>query len=455
MTMYQKGPLLASGKTKGIFQALDEAGQAIPGLVWVENKNDITAFDDPGFTKWFASKGTSATTTTCRVFEILRQAGIQVAYVSQVSPTAFVAHDCRMIPLEVVGRRYSVGGYDKRHPELNRVSPLPPHRLSKLVVEMFLKTTKGGLKLSDGTVLVEGLNPLTGEEDPLIRNPYVGEWHLYHSKRPEWDATASLGRMVEREQVFRSCGVDCEIETTLAEINKLIRQVFLVLEGAWNGFGYRLIDLKIELGMDKDGFLRVADVIDNDSWRLRNPQWVEVSKQAFRDKLPLDVVEGYYKLVAELTGQFRMPKQALVLWRGSDKDPSILSEKERQRLRLIGIETPTIELSAHKATMKALQRLSELRAEYPAGGVIVTAVGRSNGLGPVLAAHTTWPVITVPVLLDAFPEDVWSSVRMPSRVPLLTAWPDHNAVDAALNVLAQSNPAVYMQQQIALEELDG
>jgi phosphoribosylaminoimidazole carboxylase / phosphoribosylaminoimidazole-succinocarboxamide synthase len=99
-----------------------------------------------------------------------------------------------------------------------------------------------------------------------------------------------------------------------------------------------------------------------------------------------------------------------------------------------------------------------LYKEFPEGGVLLALVGRSNGLGPVDAAHTFWPVISVPVTYKEFPEDVWSSLRMPSKVPMATILPDNekmgNAVDYALRILAQKNPAVYAHQQAAIEKLD-
>lgn len=65
----------------------------------------------------------------------------------------------------------------------------------------------------------------------------------------------------------------------------------MTLEGAWNVLGFRLIDMKIEFGLDLNGNLLVSDVIDNDSWRLRDADWEELSKEAFRQGETLDEVE--------------------------------------------------------------------------------------------------------------------------------------------------------------------
>jgi len=78
----------------------------------------------------------------------------------------------------------------------------------------------------------------------------------------------------------------------------------------------------------------------------------------------------------------------------------------------------------------------------------------SNGPGPMLAARTSWPVITVPAMIDTNPEDIWSSLRMPSNVPLATVCSEKNAVALAANILAQKNPIIYALRQKAIEELD-
>ena len=71
---YVKGDLLTEGKTKWIHAVKNH-----PELGWVIEKEDITACDNKDFTKRFATKALSATATTCRVFELLRDAGIPVA----------------------------------------------------------------------------------------------------------------------------------------------------------------------------------------------------------------------------------------------------------------------------------------------------------------------------------------------------------------------------------------
>jgi len=440
MTEIKKGNLLVEGKTKNIFEVLGDERCII-----AENKPDITRDNDPDLTRQFAKKAEYATNTTCRIFELLRQAGIPVAYMRQLSLTEFLAEKCEMIPLEVVARRYAVGSYLKRYPHLKQPERAPPLRFNNLVVEFFLKTTNGKLVGKDGKVLVDGLTK--AEEDPFIAYPDSDdiEWRLFHPKKPSWEEGADLERTIDPfEDVLGN-------EEFIDGVEDILRDVFLVIEGAFGNLGYRFIDLKIEFGVNSEDELVIADVIDNDSWRLKTFDWEELSKEAFRQGEELDEVEKKYGFVSYFVNQFRIPKQVIVFWRGSEKDDFPKIGKEFKKAR---IEIEEVTLSGHKSSIKCSRKLNELAAKYPEGGVIITKVGMSNGLGPTLAARTSWPVIAVPASVKGFPEDVWSSLRMPSNVPMMTVLSEKNALLTALNIFAQKNPLAYWQRQKVIEELD-
>jgi phosphoribosylaminoimidazole-succinocarboxamide synthase len=287
----RKGAKLAEGKTKEIYAVEGDADHAI-----VAYKNTITAFDNPEFTRTFDTKAKYSNITTSRVFEMLNTAGVPTSFVRQVSDTEFLSERCAMIPLEVVIRRYAYGSFLTRHPELKQEGKVP-HRFDAPTVEFFLKTTKGGLTKSDGTVLVEGLDPLKGEEDPMIEDAHAGTWNLVHPKKQQGDPARSLNRTVEAAQVLGT--------TTASQMEDIITRTLSVLESFFEKEGFHLVDFKIEFGVTRDGRLVIADVIDNDSWRLRDTNWDDVSKQSFRDGAGMDEVEGKYALVANLLERSR------------------------------------------------------------------------------------------------------------------------------------------------------
>jgi phosphoribosylaminoimidazole carboxylase/phosphoribosylaminoimidazole-succinocarboxamide synthase len=431
----QKGKVLAEGKTKVVYEAENE-----PDLVILGNKDEITKNDNPAETRTMISKAEHATTTTSAMFGLLEEAGIPVAFEARFSKTEFLARNCKMLLLEVVLRRYAVGSFLKRFPHMRREGN--PYRFHRLEFELFLKTTKGKILNLDGAVCgetpVEDGRPL---DDPFIANPYNDVWKLLHPKKPLGSEASDLHCPVFRTNILPP-------NITVRQIEELARKTFLVLEGAWTQCGLRLIDLKIEVGINPRGELVVADVIDNDSWRLQTVYWEELSKQLFRDNADMDKIADAYALVAGLVERLRIPEQVLVTWRGSDKDTFL------EIPDVAGIEEAYVVSSGHKSTSKCLAKLEETLADHPEGGVIIAVVGMSDGLGPMLAARTSWPVIAVPATAKERPHDVWSSLEMPSGVPLLTVLSPKNAVLAALNILAQKNPAAYMHRQYAIEELD-
>ena len=187
----KNGKLLAEGKTKRIYEAIGKEG-----FVIIESKDDITKNDDPSQTKFLDRKAVYSTTTTCRVFELLKSAGISVAYERQLSETEFLARQCEMIPLEVIIRRGAAGSYLKRLPNLWESNDGPPHRFHRLVFELFLKTTGGKILDKNGEVYgMTPKDPVSGRpiDDPLISNPGAASWILRHPKYPEWDEmTADL-----------------------------------------------------------------------------------------------------------------------------------------------------------------------------------------------------------------------------------------------------------------------
>jgi phosphoribosylaminoimidazole carboxylase/phosphoribosylaminoimidazole-succinocarboxamide synthase len=65
---------------------------------------------------------------------------------------------------------------------------------------------------------------------------------------------------------------------------------------------------------------------------------------------------------------------------------------------------------------------------------------------------STVAVITVPASVKEFPEDVWSCLRMPRNVPVMTVLEPANAVLAAIQILSARNPRLYARLRGEIEE---
>jgi len=420
------GGLIAEGKTK-IIRA---AGQD-PEKVLILSKDDITAGDGAKH-DLIDGKAAFATRTTCNVFRLLKACGLPVAFDEQMDATTFLAPLCRMLPYEVVVRREAHGSFLKRMPGLAK-----GHLFPRLLVEFFLKTN--GRKWNEHSLLCD--DPLMEYSDGAIA--------LFEPSKPVHAQKPFL--VLQGGEVFGSP----DEWKLFPEITMIARRAFLILEKAWQIEGRTLVDFKVEFGLTNDGELLLADVIDNDSWRvLENGSYID--KQAYRDGGKLDEVAEKYRRVAGITDGFRLPVQQVVIWRGSDKDdvtPLVKAldqlcggSSDAARLNVI-----TATCSIHKEPVRGLNELHRLVQQVP-DTVIIAFIGRSNGAGPTLAASTTVPVITVPAGFKDFPDDVWSSLRTPSNVPVTTVLEPSNAALAALEILALRNPQFHMLLREQLEE---
>lgn len=429
----EKGLILAEGKTKIIVRDFDDADHD----GYIISKDDITAGDGAKH-DLIPGKAALATQTTCNVFRLLQACGIPVAFTRQVNAATFRAPLCRMLPYEVVVRREAHGSYLKRMPGLTK-----GHLFPKLVVEFYLKTNDRKWK----------------EYDLLCDDPFMqykdgsGEIALFEAAKPIHSQEPFL--ILKESEVF---GYDEEWKL-FADMKKVAKRVFLILEKAWQIEGRTLVDFKVEFGLSKAGAgtLLLADVIDNDSWRvLENGAYID--KQVYRDGGEIADVAEKYRRVAEITSHFRLPAQQVIVWRGSEKDD--VSPVVQALDQLCGgypgaasqrLKRTISTYSLHKEPILGLNMLHSLVQQVP-DSVVIAYIGRSNGAGPTLSASTTVPVITVPANFEDFPEDVWSSLRTPSNVPVATVLEPSNAALAALEILALRNPLLYMFLRESVEK---
>jgi phosphoribosylaminoimidazole carboxylase/phosphoribosylaminoimidazole-succinocarboxamide synthase len=412
------GALVTEGKTKKIFRINGS------DLVSVVAKDDITAGDGAKHDV-IPDKGKLANQTTCNVFRLLKACGLPVAFEEQDSATSFVAPPCTMLPYEVVVRREAHGSALKRSPHFAKGQLFP-----KLLVEFYLKTKDKNWK---GKPLVA--------DDPLMAYEDGGaQIRLFNPAKPILGSEPFL--TLPTADVFSHP----EEYKFFPEMRRIARQAFLVLEKAWALEGGTLVDFKVEFGFDAKGNLLLADVIDNDSWRvLENGAYID--KQVYRDGGALDTVAAKYRQVAETTGHFRLPRQRIILWRGSTSDKT---EAFSEALGDLKDMMTVVTCSIHKEPVAGANTLHRMIQEVP-DSVVIAYIGRSNGAGPVLSAMSQVPVITVPASAKDFPEDVWSSLRAPSAVPVMTVLEPGNAVLAALQILSARNPRVYARVRGEIE----
>jgi phosphoribosylaminoimidazole carboxylase/phosphoribosylaminoimidazole-succinocarboxamide synthase len=418
-TKHSLGALVTEGKTKKIYQVTGGSD-----LVTVISKDDITAGDGAKH-DIIPDKGELANRTTCNVFRLLKACGLPVAFEEQDGANSFTAPNCFMLPYEVVVRREAHGSYLKRNPHFSKGQLFP-----QLIVEFFLKTKDKNWK---GKSLIC--------DDPLLSyTDGASQFQLFNPAKPiqgqEPFLTLPASDVFSRDEEWK----------IFPEMRRIARHAFLVLEKAWQLEGGTLVDFKVEFGFDSKGQLLLADVIDNDSWRvIENGFYID--KQVYRDGGALDDVAAKYRRVADITDRFRLPRQRIILWRGSEKDKTdAFSEALGDLADLMTVVT----CSVHKEPVAAAGIFHRLVQEVP-DTVVIAYIGRSNGAGPTLSAMSTIPVITVPASVKEFPDDLWSSLRAPSNVPVMTVLEPSNAVLAALQILSARNPRLYAHVRREIE----
>jgi len=136
--------------------------------------------------------------------------------------------------------------------------------------------------------------------------------------------------------------------------------------------------------------------------------------------------------------------QVLVLM-GSDSDAAVM-QAAVDTMRELGVTSEMTVASAHRSPARVMR----LVAEAPSKGVrlFIVGAGAAAHLGGVVAAHTTLPVIGVPIDSSALKglDALLSTVQMPPGVPVATVSIGRpgaiNAGVLAAQILALSDPAL-------------
>ncbi|MBV9699685.1 MAG: hypothetical protein JO078_06140 [Candidatus Eremiobacteraeota bacterium] len=338
-----KGSEVARGKTKILYE---NPGQ--PDQLVVAQTDQISA-GDGARRHVIAGKGRLAAQTTARVFRLLNLCGLPTHYLSggeDDDDNEMVVRRCQMIPLEVVTRGVAAGSFVKRNPSVARGTLLAPR-----VIEFFLKDD--------------------AQHDPMITPDQIVAQTIA--------APHEIGVMTE-----------------------LARLTFDILSHAWRKRDVLLVDLKIEFGRltsgDNEGQLVIADVVDNDSWRLwpQGREELMLDKQIYRnlqnvDDAALENVKRSYERVADYVGTFPVMRPGMV---AIVADSAALIERTGEIIQALGqVGLPTLRhvASASATPAYVLQLLAQLEASF--ARLIVVAVGNDGLLLSMLDSVSSAPVL--------------------------------------------------------------
>ena len=303
---------MIEGKTKRLESFMNNK------LVKITTKDSLSAND--GELMKTLKVAEYKTAQTCDVFELLAKKGIPVAYLEREDLRTFFAKKCKMIPIECVMRRRPYGSYLKRHPQVSSheiFNPLLNEFFHKYTVIMPCTVHKNQHAINTETRLIPEDKAreyfMSNEEgkgwthevytDPLIE--MNEKWSLYPAKEVA-KTDLSTFKPEPLLEIHPMLGIG-----EVNEMKKIMNEVFTTLEDAWKQFDVHLIDLKIEFGRCMEtSELVVADVIDNDSWRIwpsGDPK-KQLDKQSFRESEPLPEVVEKYKIVSEYTKKWAKNK---------------------------------------------------------------------------------------------------------------------------------------------------
>ena len=229
--------LLYEGKAKKLFITED------PQILRVEYKDDATAFNGKKFDR-LRDKGRLNNAITVFFFEHLGKKDIPSHFVRKISETEQLVRRVKIIPLEVVVRNVAAGSLSKRIGwEEGKELPHP-------IVEFYYK-------------------------DDDLGDPLLAEEHI---------------RLLELAS-----------EVQIEELKKRGLAVNKALESLMLSKGIRLIDFKLEFGLDQKGEILLADEISPDTCRFWDIESGEIlDKDRFRRDLG-GVTEAYLEIHQRLT----------------------------------------------------------------------------------------------------------------------------------------------------------
>ncbi|WP_226537023.1 phosphoribosylaminoimidazolesuccinocarboxamide synthase [Fictibacillus halophilus] len=229
---------LYEGKAKKIYATSDE------NIVWVSYKDSATAFNGEKKAE-IEGKGRLNNEISSILFELLKEKGIESHFVKRVSETEQLVKKVTIIPLEVVVRNIAAGSLSKR-------TGLPEGQiLPRTIVEFYFKNDDLG--------------------DPLITEEHIDILNLASKEQLEVISTQAL------------------------QVNEILTSYFVQRN-------VKLVDFKLEFGLDSEGQLLLADEISPDTCRLWDAETNEkFDKDVFRRELG-SLTDAYETILKRLGG---------------------------------------------------------------------------------------------------------------------------------------------------------
>jgi phosphoribosylaminoimidazole-succinocarboxamide synthase len=342
----RKGHEIARGKTKILFE---HEGQ--PDVLVVQQQDGITARDGER-RDVIEGKGRIAAQTTARVFRLLNLCGLPTHYLNggeDDDDNEMLVRRAQMIPLEVVVRGVAAGSLVKRRPAIQRGSLLVPR-----MIEFFIKDD--------------------ANHDPQI----------------EVDAIVQQGIANPAE---------------VATMQELARITYEILAHAWRRHEALLVDLKIEFGRlasgEGKGQLVIADVVDNDSWRVwpQGREELMLDKQLYRNldvvtQADLDQIRANYEQVADIVGTFPQMRPGMVALIVDGPEHAGSIDAFGRALGALGLPTVRHIVSVARTPGHVLQLVGQLEATF--ARMVFVAIGpATSALAALLENATANPVLAV------------------------------------------------------------
>lgn len=232
----------------------------------------------------------SSAKASCNIFRLLQAKGIPVAYIRSISYLSFLSQKYDVLPIKLKAIRYARGDYLDRRPEFRKDNSCVPYKFNNLEIEFFLKTQDGVVSYK-GKDLIKNLKL----ENLLVSNPSRSAWILLDPSKA-YDDKASFVNIFDASEIIHS--------VNLFEIERITRDIFLILERVWGQLKYILVNLEIEFGITSDGKLVVSSIIDNDSMELVSDDWKDLFTHLYLDKSDPLSLNTIYSKVYDLDYKF-------------------------------------------------------------------------------------------------------------------------------------------------------